>query len=545
MSRTTEHLPGAPLPHDGELLYSALARTARAFGMRSPKRIADALLGSRNALAVPDLPNRLDFVHRWAGSQWRLSLENMILHRTAAAYYASTRGALGFQRIAAALKGEGKRLHIRLGVCTSVIADTSHFRLCPLCTAEDLAARGETHWRRSHQLPGVLVCPAHGVPLSITEVPFRSPRRNVLVAAHADHLAGARPSIAPDHPSIALLLRLAHRLDALARRVPDDRCHRERAHAARLAAAYTKRDAVNTFARDLLKFVGGDVPAILFRPGVDARAWALSLARNPRRAAHPVLHGLLQEFVASLEVSSSPTVLVDPGSQVSSAAPQLRLQAAQLAEIGYRTGAIARTLGVAWKTAARLLAPLPAADQSSGDTHEPLKSKWLELARSNPSLSRKQLRALKPALYAALYRADREWLLANGPKRQPPRVGKRRDWAQRDAELSAHVEACAMRMRREGAVERLSANRLLKETRLRALVQRKGHLLPETRACLERSEESIEAYQLRRVAAAVRTHGDASPDWMILRSARINPDRFDDRGAALLASGRRLASRSP
>lgn len=545
MSQLWGHLPGAPRPQHDELLYSALARTARSFGMHSPKRIADALLGSRNALAVPDLPNRLDFVHQWAGAQWRLGVEEMVLHHTAAPYYASTRGELAYRRIAASLQGACKGLHIRLGICTSVIADTSHFRLCPTCTGEDIAAHGETYWRRTHQLPGVLVCPTHAVSLLVTEVPFRAPRRNVLVAALPAHLEGARPAADSEAPSFPLLLRLAYRLTTLVRQVPDDSCHRERADAARIAAAYTERDAVESFARDLLLFVGDEVPAVLLRPGVDAQAWALAIARNPRRVAHPVLHCLLQEFIATLELPVTPVVAPKSRSAVSSTSPRLREQAAQLARIGYRTNAIARTLGVDWKTAARLLAPLPPPVEPSGDAHGSLKSRWLEFAQAHSTLSRKEIRALAPALYAALYRADRDWLLENGPIRKPPQVPQRRDWTQRDAELSARIETCAERLRSEGPAGRVSANRLLKETRLRALVQHKGHLLPATRAALERCGESVAAYQLRRVTAALRDHGADSPDWMILRSAGINPGRFRDGGSALLAAGRRLTAPSP
>ena len=41
------------------------------------------------------------------------------------------------------------------------ITGLRHLAYCPSCRSEDLIDYGETYWRRSHQIPGVLLCDRH------------------------------------------------------------------------------------------------------------------------------------------------------------------------------------------------------------------------------------------------------------------------------------------------------------------------------------------------------------------------------------------------
>jgi hypothetical protein len=51
-------------------------------------------------------------------------------------------------------------------------------RYCPKCVAEDTAAWGEAHWRRSHNLPGVVVCVTHRCTLRGTLLSTKTARSN-------------------------------------------------------------------------------------------------------------------------------------------------------------------------------------------------------------------------------------------------------------------------------------------------------------------------------------------------------------------------------
>jgi hypothetical protein len=45
-------------------------------------------------------------------------------------------------------------------------ATREHFYFCRACAEEDMNARGTPYWRRSHQLPGMLWCTQHEIPLT-------------------------------------------------------------------------------------------------------------------------------------------------------------------------------------------------------------------------------------------------------------------------------------------------------------------------------------------------------------------------------------------
>lgn len=58
-------------------------------------------------------------------------------------------------------------------------------RVCPDCVREDLKNFGESYWRRSHLLPGVLWCPMHGTILQSTTLPLnRHPESTQLCMPH-------------------------------------------------------------------------------------------------------------------------------------------------------------------------------------------------------------------------------------------------------------------------------------------------------------------------------------------------------------------------
>ena len=115
MTPEVMRLPGVPTPYPDELLYSVFARAGRYLGITSPKSLTATLLGSRGALAVPDLPSRLSCVEPWARSEWGLSLEDIVLGHTAAPYYLHLRGRRAYRSAIAAMRGTGRHLQVRLG----------------------------------------------------------------------------------------------------------------------------------------------------------------------------------------------------------------------------------------------------------------------------------------------------------------------------------------------------------------------------------------------------------------------------------------------
>lgn len=542
----TTRLPGVPAPYPDELLYSVFARAGRYLGITSPKRLTATLFGARGALAVPDLPSRLDCVEPWARNEWGLSFEDIVLGHTAAPYYLHLRGRRAYRSAMAAMRGTGRHLQVRLGICTSIVRDTDCFRLCPECVREDLRRLGETYWRRCHQLPGVLVCPEHGTPLGITRVPFRGPSRHEFVSAAASLIRPAEDQRGFGPASLRIARDLAGRSAAWCDLAPDgDGALVEYRPTLRRHRYVGERGAAMRLQRDLGAFVGDHLLGEILRPGADPVAWIAAAARKPRRHLHPVQHLLLQLFIEQLPAHDSvePAELAPHQPQRwKSRAPALREEAARLAAIGYRPYAIARTLGVAWQTAARLVAPLALEQRARPDLGKE-KSVWLALTRDNPGLTRSELRRLVPAVYARLYRKDRAWLMSHGPIAREVRVARARvDWRTRDAQLAADIRATAESLLNEVPPVRVSASRVLGELRARTTLARRSAKLPKSRAALREYCETTEAYQIRRAAHVMRSARRAGPvpAWLVFRRAGIDPRRFRDNGQGVLDRARRL-----
>jgi hypothetical protein len=300
--------------------------------------------------------------------------------------------------------------------------------------------------------------------------------------------------------------------------------------------------------RDLGAFVGGRLLGQILRPGANPVAWMAAVARKPRRHLHPVQHLLLKLFIEQLPARAS----VEPvelaahvRNRWKSRAPALREEAAKLAAIGYRPYAIARTLGVAWQTAARLVGPLEPLEQRARPDTQREKKVWLALTANNPKLMRSELRRLVPAVYARLYREDRAWLMRHGPAvRKARRAKSRVDWAARDERLAADIRATAEHLRDEVPPVRVSASRVLGELRARATLAHRGEKLPKSRAALRDCCESTEAYQVRRAACVIRADArrSAVPEWLVFRRAGIDPRRFRDNGQGILTRARRRAA---
>jgi transcriptional regulator with XRE-family HTH domain len=162
-----------PTPYPDELLYSVIARYLIHIGAKSGYSAASHIFG-RATKAQVDIPSSLDAVSERTWPIWGMSGEEIVNRLTLFPYYA--RYMLS-ERVKECLKAillyNGQGVHYRLGVNSQRIKVPRFLRFCNTCRESDLSKYGETFWRRSHQLAGVLVCPEHGDQLIDTQVPLR------------------------------------------------------------------------------------------------------------------------------------------------------------------------------------------------------------------------------------------------------------------------------------------------------------------------------------------------------------------------------------
>ena len=132
-----------------------------------------------------------------------------------------------------------------------------------------------------------------------------------------------------------------------------------------------------------------------------------------------------------------------------------------------------------------------------------MRTAWTSRYASSPNLTRQQLRHRIPAVYAWLYRNDRDWLDAQPPAAVGHISNKPRlDWPSIDATTAQTIEREAAWLRSLDPPQQIT--RLALECALgqRGWLEKRLQKLPVCVAVLSEVTESVEDFQCRRVSWA-------------------------------------------
>lgn len=152
-----------PTPYpEGELLYSILARYHVRNGNLSSKATMEELFGSCSVTAVLDLPANIDSLISNLPIGSNYTAEKLITENTLYPFYSAFLPPERATKILQSMCGNnGGSVHNRIGIMASVVEQNKYIRLCRECVAEALQNYGELYWMRSHQIPGIIICPKH------------------------------------------------------------------------------------------------------------------------------------------------------------------------------------------------------------------------------------------------------------------------------------------------------------------------------------------------------------------------------------------------
>lgn len=106
------------------------------------------------------------------------------------------------------------------------------------------------------------------------------------------------------------------------------------------------------------------------------------------------------------------------------------------------------------------------------------KIQWIELINKNPKASKKALRKLEPALFARIYRKDKEWLkiiIPNSPKKV---INKRVNWGERDLETLKLIKEYILKNRSEIKMCRITVSFIGVKINKKSLLQKKLEKMP-------------------------------------------------------------------
>ena len=164
-----------PVPYPDEILYSICARYTSIMNYPSKRSVVEELFGTRNAIAVVDLPSHLDYLTTAIPHSSPIAEDYLVRHHTLLPFYSAFLPSERVRRLEIDLhSNNGAGIHMRAGIMASRVKLPESLRYCPLCATEDRVNYAETYWHRIHQVPGVQVCPVHGMRIQESEARLRN-----------------------------------------------------------------------------------------------------------------------------------------------------------------------------------------------------------------------------------------------------------------------------------------------------------------------------------------------------------------------------------
>jgi hypothetical protein len=295
-----------PVPYEDEVLYSVLARYHVRSGNTSYKATMQDLFSSISVTAVMDLPSNIQNLVNNMPLNSRYTEEYLIKNHTLFPFYSAFLPPERAEKVLESMKGEnGGSVYSRTGIMASSVTLNQYFKFCPVCAKEDKLQYGELYWHRVHQIPGVLICPKHHVPLYDSQVPVRGYNKHEYKAAGEENCV--KPDIVINYSDDVFekLNRLAEDVQVLLNsdfEKRDIEWYKEQYLAKMIEMGFaTSNGKVHQkeFIKEFIDYYG-EVFLDIVQSGVDAdndSNWLMDMVRKKNKTAHPIRHLLLSRFL--------------------------------------------------------------------------------------------------------------------------------------------------------------------------------------------------------------------------------------------------------
>lgn len=552
-----------------ELLYSLLARTYRHSGWRSPKLALEEFFGHRNVRAGVFLQTELNRLAARLPSRRRLTPERLARDSTLLPYLTafSTPEVRGWAlNVLTGEKGDADALYIRLGLVAGTVSLPTKLRYCSACRTEMLEQYGELYWRRDHQLPGVLVCPTHAVPLADSRAILAYSGQHEFIAADEENCPAylKSPSWSDRAAVVARLQEIAKASVALLVASPTPRPLQSwsREYRTALRARGFGRGNSHIDQSALLDAYYAHFDAVIdVLPEAVPDGWLEAITRKHRQAFAPLRHILIRQLIDSRPLVPEahpfgfgpwsccnpladhygrPVITeclihaekkkiigvfrctcgyafcraTEPGSRprILGLGPLFESRLRTLVGTGASLRGTSKALQVDSRTVLRYVArlglttpwkALPKQVKLPPTDRMAMRARWNHAYAAEPNLTRKELRMRMPAVYMWLYRYDRDWLASQPPLATPSRCKRARiNWADVDAKTAEFLRGEAEKLLAHAPPVPVTRAALERALGRRGWLEKRLHKLPLCATVLDEVTENEEAFQCRRVAWA-------------------------------------------
>ncbi len=464
-------------------------------GIISPKQLLDEVFGSRLVIATIDLPNHLKSLSRLYSKGSRYSVKQLAYDHTLFPIYApfttEERRKQSLEKMAANSNGA---IHLMLGVAASRLKQAKYLRYCPACLKQQLAEHGEYYWNRQWQIIGADCCLEHGALLEAIINRHDYHRHQYFPASPA-----ACP-IAGQQTAIPATVRVARQIDCLLHHYSQraasfeqwSRFYHGLAGKERcLAGQNVRHEAVRE--RVLARWS----PSWLNTHGLGIQetetTWLRAMFRKHRKA-----FSYLEHIVVLDSLLPNGWQIDEVLTEVRSITPSAKLLHSD-----------------------RFINDDLVSEQTANK-----RAQWLAATEQN---SVKCARTENAALYAWLYRHDKEWLLTLNRQFRlvPAGENQRVDWRRRDLCICRQLIKIYKAYKSLRDTPRLSRNWYLSKLDNSATVEKNLSKMPLTTLFFERYCDAIKDYQIRRLNQAFdHLEPELLCRWRLLRLAGLSEERL-------------------
>lgn len=541
-----------PETYPDELLYSVLARWLRhqgAVGMTNPLQ---QVFGRRFACASLDIPGWIGRLATVLPAERALTADALIDKLTLFPYYtaylsASMRRAFRQAMAAGTVSG----WHMRLGITAFRVGRVRSLRFCSECLHDMERRYGEIYWARSHQLPGVVVCPKHGCALQYASHQGDQGRYGYVAASHLECSPKSPRIQVPEGNALALLWKVARKSAELLDYPGEARDFEAltvhyRKRMARSGLAWSAcRMKTTDFLRAFDECYGEAIACLSAEwEGIGLyREWLPGMVRKHRKLAHPLQHLILETFFDSRAQSEGPfgdgpwpccnPIAPHVGSLTVTSVTRHRNR-------GHDVGVFACTCGYVYTR--RFVQATGVLESPRVRQFGPLLDVELKRLVERGSKLRPAARALRidpktVARRAHELRLQVTWKDPPRRNRTPDAIAQtqknpaqarghlprskrhpRKHWTDIDSTLMHRIHAEADSIRRIDPPHRVSRAELERRVCGRDWIYMRLHKLPECKAALGEETEDAATFHDRRLQWAVRTLADGNtsvPLWRL------------------------------
>lgn len=496
-------IPYFPTPYQDELLYSVIARYGVHCGITSAKELLRDLFQQADVSAVMDFPGHLKTFRACLGNACSLSVDDWIQNHTLyPAFFAFIPGDRQKQIVQSAYGNNAGNVHTRLGICASSIKPPKYLRICKECQREQHEQLGETYWQRNLQMPGVIFCPHHELPLVVSNTPYHPMGKFDFLAAEHTQIITSVDSVGMQNIR-KLLTTLSQHLHQILQVHNNKKMSFEKLTQfySELADEYDLKNKTRVDHSEIAeKFYGyWKEPCSRLLPSVfdKDQTWLTHLFRKHRKSFHPLFHLMVwQTFNVNDPIST--------------------------------LGHICNLLPTRQKPTS-FSEYLPTSSQIKAR-----RKAWTLVRKQNSHAGVKWLRykAHADATYTWLYRNDREWLQNNSPERvKAPLLNKRVNWKKRDQFLLKNLRMLNIKKPGNNLKTRKSKAWYIKNSSDPSILDKHLDKLPLCKNFIDIHSESIEEFQRRRIIASIRSllaENEELKPWKIIRRAGIRKEFLSD-----------------